>query len=195
MTERHQIARAGAILVATNALEDPNFARTVIYLLEHSLHGSLGVILNRPSELSVGRALPEWKSVVTDPAVLFNGGPMEPGGVLALGRQTASSPPATAPVEGAGWTDLGGDLGAIDLSAGPAGLGVPLDNLRLFQGYSGWGTRQLDAELSAGAWWVFHALPSDIFSIQPAQLRERVVRRQGAAWSAFLHAPDDASLN
>src|SRR3954452_7694325 len=85
-------AAAGRLLVATPLLGDPNFNRTVVYLLEHDGGGTVGVILNRPSHTPVGQVLPSWEDAVSGPAVVFNGGPVQPDGALCLGQAAANGP-------------------------------------------------------------------------------------------------------
>ena len=77
----------GKLLVATPDLEDPNFFRTVVLVLEHNLEGALGVVLNRPSAADVSELLPDWAVVAADPPVVFLGGPVQPESAIGLGRR------------------------------------------------------------------------------------------------------------
>ena len=77
-------AEAGSLLVATPALVDPNFAHTVVLLLDHDEDGALGVVLNRPSPVSVEEVLPGWDAVLAGPGVLFQGGPVATDSALAV---------------------------------------------------------------------------------------------------------------
>ena len=52
----------GQLLIAGPALLDPNFWRTVVLVVEHSDDGALGLVLNRPSETTVGEAVPQLES-------------------------------------------------------------------------------------------------------------------------------------
>ncbi len=76
----------GMLLVATSALQDPNFADTVVLLLDVSDDGALGVVLNRPSPILVVDVLEPWRDVVAEPEVLFRGGPVGVDGAIAVGR-------------------------------------------------------------------------------------------------------------
>lgn len=163
----------GRLLVATTLLLDSNFHRTVILLLEHNEEGSIGVVINRPTEVPVDQALPGWEEAAVEPQVLFSGGPVEPTGVLGVGR------------------DAEGDLGAAELELGPLAVGP----VRLFQGYAGWSAGQLVAELEEGAWWVIEAEPSDIFSDDPGELWYEVLGRQKDRRSMFRFWPDDPRSN
>src|SRR6202035_6008681 len=76
---------SGRLLVATPLLGDPNFRRTVILVVEDEPNeGTLGVVLNRPTEVPVGQVLESWTELVTGPSVAFRGGPVAPNSALAL---------------------------------------------------------------------------------------------------------------
>ena len=119
--------------------------------MEHNKEGTIGLVLNRPSPLTVLETVPEWRELVSPPDVVFVGGPVMPNNVVALGRVSATPH--------AGWSELPHGLGAVDLNADPADLGAALIALRLFAGYSGWGPSQLMDEVRDGAWWVFPVDP------------------------------------
>ena len=76
----------GRLLLATPPLEDPNFDRTVIYVLEHHDEGALGLVLNRPSPEQLGEPLDAWVELQTEPSQVFSGGPVEPDALIALAR-------------------------------------------------------------------------------------------------------------
>ena len=66
----------GHLLVATPQVEDPDFARRVVLVLDHGLHGALGVVIDRPGGVAVDQLLPRWHALATAPAELFTGGPV-----------------------------------------------------------------------------------------------------------------------
>jgi putative transcriptional regulator len=179
----------GRLLVATPTLYDPNFFRTVVLALEHRDDGALGVVLNRPSETVVGETLPDWSGVVTDPTVVFVGGPVSPDAAIGLAR--AGNPDDDAD----GWAPLFGHLGTIDLGRSPRDLRVEVQNLRVFAGYAGWSAGQLDGELDSGGWFVVDAAPDDVFTSDPGGLWASVLRRQGGKLAMFAAAPPHPSLN
>jgi putative transcriptional regulator len=180
--------RPGHLLVATLVIGDPNFDRSVVLLLDHDEAGSVGVVLNRPTALAVSIALPEWSELADEPAVLFEGGPVQANSILALGRAGAEEPVT-------GWAPLPGGLATVDLTLSPEAVGGDVDALRLFSGYAGWGPGQLEGEVEGGAWWVFDAEPDDPFSADPGELWWEVVRRQGPAYRIYQQAPTDISVN
>lgn len=174
----------GRLLVATPDLRDPNFSRTVVLMLEHGHDGALGVVLNRPIELSVAEVLPAWADLSTAPAFLFVGGPVAPTAVIGLGRG-----------DGPVFQPLFDGLGTLDLELDPTEYAPTMAGLRVFVGYSGWSTGQLEQEVDAGGWLVLDLLPDDPFSSDPSQLWQRVLRRQGGRVAMFASAPEDPSTN
>ena len=178
----------GMLLVATPPLADPNFDRTVVLLLEHGAGGSLGLVLNRPSELPVAAALPGWEDLTADPPVVFTGGPVASEAAIAIG--TRAGPPVRA-----GWEPVVGDVGTIDLHVDPEEAAAELGAVRIFAGYAGWSPGQLDGELAAGAWLVLPATPRDALDPDPDDLWRRVLLRQGGRTAWLANAPIDPSQN
>lgn len=180
----------GRLLVATSALVDPHFARTVVLLLDHDVDGSLGVVLNRPSPIPVASVLADWAPSVDVPEVLFEGGPVSPDAALAV-----AAVPEPRGVEPVGFRRLFGGCGIIDLDTPREVLAPAISRLRIFAGYAGWGSGQLDLELAEGSWYVVESLADDVFSPAPARLWSAVLRRQpgGLAWVSTK--PADPSRN
>jgi len=189
--ERMQPA-AGSLLIASATLLDPNFARCVLLILESNEDGSLGVILNQPSETPVSEVLDQWRDVVNPPGVFFRGGPVELNAALALGFLGDSVAVDEAPP---GWRQLTGSLGLIDLDTSPDDFLGRLSALRIYAGYAGWGAGQLDAEIAEGSWHVVPAQRSDLFSTTPDRLWREILRRQPPPLSMLATLPEDASLN
>ncbi|RJL24537.1 YqgE/AlgH family protein [Bailinhaonella thermotolerans] len=187
------VIRVGGLLVATPLLEDPNFRRSVVLIVEHDGSGStLGVVLNRPTEIEVTQVLPTWGGVVTGPSVVFQGGPVQLDSALGLASVRGDRE------EPLGWRRLLGPpfrLGAVDLDAPPEVLAAEIVSMRVFAGYSGWSAGQLDSEIREGAWYVVDALPEDAFSGDPSRLWRDVLRRQGGELAFVANCPDDPTLN
>jgi putative transcriptional regulator len=180
----------GRLLVATPLLADPNFVRTVVYLLEHDENGTVGVVVNRPSRTPVGQVLPAWHDAVCGPAVVFGGGPVQPDGALCLGRISGrlerEAPGLRRVVDGVCTVDLDGDA---------SGVATATDRLRVFAGHSGWSAGQLAEEIAQGGWWVVPGGSDDLFSADPRPLWTRVLRRQPPPLSLVSTFPADPLAN
>lgn len=180
----------GRLLVATPPLEDPNFDRTVVYVLEHRDDGALGVVINRPTGESLHEPLDRWTDLQASPESLFLGGPVEPDALIALAF-------AREPVidETDELSPVAGRVASADLTTDPAFVAAVAESVRIFRGYAGWGPGQLENEIDAGAWLVLDAEPADVFASEPDELWRAVLRRQSGRLAWLATAPDDLSAN
>jgi putative transcriptional regulator len=182
---------AGRLLVATPGLTDPNFERSVVLLVSHDSTGALGVVLNRATEVTVSDVLPDgWQILAAEPAVVFEGGPVQPEAALCLGRTKPGQ--KTVPD---GFHRVDGMVGTVDLSGDPTRLLGCVNEVRVFAGYAGWSAGQLETEVKAGGWFLFDALPGDAFMTRPDDLWQMVLRRQGGIIAAVAVFPSDPILN
>ena len=130
---------------------------------------------------------------MTGPAVVFRGGPVAPESAVALALVPGDDEPL-------GWRPLDGiplmsRIGLVDLDAPPELLAPEITSFRIFAGYAGWGSGQLQAEVDEGAWYVLAAEPGDAFAARPEQLWPGVLRRQGGDLAMVATFPDDPSAN
>jgi putative transcriptional regulator len=182
----------GQLLVATPLLEEPTFARSVVLLLDHDDDGTLGVVINRPTEVGVADVLPPWQPYATGPGVVFSGGPVALDSALALATVIGSTRSDDEPL---GWRRVVGALGLVDLDAPPELLAAEIGALRIFAGYAGWAAGQLAAEVESGAWYVIDGEPGDAFSADPKALWRSVLRRQRGDLAFVSTYPRDPSHN
>ncbi len=177
----------GQLLVASPHLHDPNFSHTVVYLLDHSTSGALGVIINRPSVVEVGAVLSGWADA--DPTgVLYHGGPVSQNCALGVAVACAAQPPR-------GWQGIDGSFGLVDLDAPVEQYSRHVRGVRIFAGYAGWDPGQLEEELSEDAWFVVDALPGDLLTAHAHTLWRAVLRRQTNDLVYLSTYVDDPSLN
>lgn len=180
---------AHRLLVAAPDLSDPEFFRSVVFLIEHDDTGTVGVIVNRPSHTPVGHILPDWQDAMTEPAVVFNGGPVQRDGALGLGQLRLAADAGT------GLRVVSGGLALVDLDADPAEVAGTASNLRVYAGHAGWEVGQLADEIERGGWYVVAGGLDDVFSADPGGLWRAVLRRQPAPLSLISTYPSDVALN
>lgn len=184
----------GKLLIASPTLSDPQFARTIVLLLDAGHDGALGVILNRPSEVDVGEVLLGWADLVSGPGVLFKGGPVETDSALAI-ADVGIAPSEDEAEEPIGWRRVFANVGMVDLDAPAELLGPALAGLRIFAGYAGWSAGQLEDEIAEGAWYVVAAEARDAFQSDPDRLWVEVLRRQGGQLAMLATMPVEPNLN
>jgi putative transcriptional regulator len=177
----------GQLLVAGADLFDPNFRRTVVLVTEHGEDGALGLVLNRPAEVTVGEAVPGLSPLVDETEHVFVGGPVDQRSVLVLAE--FDDPDECA-------ATVFGDVGFVRGDADIALAAGSTRRARVFAGYAGWGVRQLDDELAANGWIIADALREDVFGEHDGELWTDVVKRQGGGYFNLLATmPEDPSLN
>ena len=180
----------GQLLVAGPTLLDPNFVRTVVLVGEHNEDGALGVVLNRPSDTTVGEAVPDLGDLTGFDEPVHVGGPVQPSAVLVLAE---FQEPAQAPQL------VTGDVGFLALEDGEGDdishSSAELARARVFAGYAGWGPGQLESELERDDWIIADSLPEDVFDEDAATLWSRVLDRQGGQLRLVARMPLDPSHN
>ncbi len=191
-------ALTGRALLATPVIGDDRFAHSVILLVEHDASGALGLVLDQCTSTPLDAVLPDWAEHAAAPAVVFTGGPVAADRALGLVRLRPGAHPIGPNDTVTAIPRLGGEVGLIDLSADPDDLDTVLGVggcVRVFAGYAGWSPGQLEAEMSAGAWWTAEISVDDVFDPDPGTLWQRVVGRQPGERSLFARFPGDPNLN
>ncbi len=153
----------GVFLVASPSLNDPNFRGTVVLVLEHGSQGTLGLILNRPTEMLLSEALPDVAGLRGTNHRLFAGGPVQPGAMLLLSRLKEPQPEMRLVFDS---VYVGGTPELLERIIERA---APADRFRAFAGYAGWAPGQLGFEMRQGAWAVLSP-ESTLFEQDPALL-------------------------
>jgi putative transcriptional regulator len=176
----------GQLLLASPALQDPNFTRAVVLVSIHSEEGAMGVVLNRPSAVTVSEAVPQLEPAVAELEPVYVGGPVQPNSIVFLAEFLDPSPAGLLV------------LGRIGFPAPDAGIDELTDataRRRVFAGFAGWGEGQLDAEVDHGDWIAQAALPEDVFTDVPGELWSRVLTRKGGSYALIARMPPDPSVN
>ena len=179
----------GRLLVSTPQLDDGVFHRSVILMLQHDNNGAQGVVLNKPLGADVDSVLPGWGEHIAAPQTLFQGGPVQLDS--ALGLVTLAGGDDLPP----GSQRLFGSVAIVDLDTPPLLVMPEVGGIRIFAGYAGWSTGQLEGELRRGSWMVVDSLPADLLTDDPDHLWECVLRRQSSELAFVAYYPADPELN
>lgn len=179
----------GRLLVSTPQLDDGVFHRSVILVLQHDVNGAQGVVLNKPLGADVDSVLPGWGEHISSPQTLFQGGPVQLDSALGLitFRGGAEPPP--------GSKRLFGSVAIVDLDTPPTLVMPEVGGLRIFAGYAGWSSGQLEGELRRGSWFVVDSQSGDLLTGDPDHLWESVLRRQRGELAFVAYYPSDPELN
>jgi putative transcriptional regulator len=175
----------GKLLIAGPTLLDPNFWRTVVLVVEHTDDGALGLVLNRPSDTTVGDSVPQLESMVDLDEQLFIGGPVQPSSVIVLGQFEDPEQAALLSFD---------DVGVLGTSEDNE-PGVRVRQGRAFVGHAGWGPGQLDSELERGDWILEPSRHEDAFTTEPLELWRSVLTRKGGSYALVARMPPDPSVN
>jgi putative transcriptional regulator len=175
----------GRLLISGGGLFDPNFRHTVVLVGEHNAQGALGVVLNRPLDVTVAEAVPVLGALVKPGEPLFEGGPVQPHNPVLLAELVR---PELADILVFG--SVGFLVGEI-----PADIRPGIRRARVFAGYSGWGAGQLEAEIAEDAWILEPALEDDVFTDAPDTLWSRILERKGPEYRRLSRMPFDPSMN
>ncbi len=147
----------GVFLVASPNLSDPNFRQTVVLICEYGPEGTLGLIVNRPTEFLLSEALPKLPVLKGTSYVLFLGGPVQPTGILMLFRVGEKPADTRQVLQG---VYLGGNMETLErVITQPK----PIETFRAYAGYAGWAPGQLEFEMAIGSWATVQADPASIF--------------------------------
>lgn len=154
-------------LIAMPAMADPNFAQTLTYLCEHNEDGALGIVVNKPIDMTLSKLLEQIDVPLADAGLgespVHFGGPVQVDRGFVLHRPLGNWQSTLAISDDLGLTTSKDVLEAVGRGEGPKDVLVSL-------GYAGWSAGQLEQELAQNAWLTVEADPSLLFEV-PAQER------------------------
>ena len=172
---REELAK-GKFLVAGRRLTDPNFRETVVLLIEYGLEGAMGLVINRPSNVTLATVFPDIKELKQRKDIVYVGGPVAVNQMLLLIGSTETPEQATRVTEDVYISSSWKVLERLMKKTGKD------ERFRLFAGYAGWAPDQLDFERSRGDWHVLKAEAEMVFSQNPAELWPELIRRATVKW-------------
>jgi putative transcriptional regulator len=160
----------GKLLVASRRLGDPNFAQTVILLLEHSSQGAMGLVVNRPTRERLSALFPRVEGLQERAEALFLGGPVRRSQVLMLVRSNRQLEEAERVAEN------------LYVSASRPLLerilaGSSDTRFRVFSGYAGWAAGQLEREVFLGDWLTLPYDEDIVFAAHPSSIWPKLIER------------------
>ena len=164
---------AGRFLIAGEHLRDPNFAKTVVLLLNYGERGARGVVINRRSDVKLAAVFPRVSGLNQRPDTVYLGGPVSRNQLLILLRSDRPRRAAEHVVND------------IYLSTSRQVLVEALNRaaaVHVYAGYAGWAPGQLDHEVARGDW---HVLPADadtVFSDRPGEVWRELIEKGAVQW-------------
>jgi putative transcriptional regulator len=176
----------GVFLVAGKQLNDPNFLRTVILLLEYDATGALGLVINRPSQVSLAALLPDVEGLDDNTKTVFLGGPVGRNQLFLLVRSEVPPSDSKLVIDGIYASTSSETLREIasDTAADTA--------FHAYAGYAGWAAKQLDREVLRGDWLIAPADAPTVFDEDSESIWPDLVRRNTGTW---VHGPEIAPGN
>ncbi len=182
MTVETELA-APNFLIAVPQLGDPNFSRGVVLILEHGEHGSMGLVINRPTELGITEFCEsqnmKW-SGEGGGGLIFQGGPVQQERAFILHASEHEGPETEAVIDN---VRLSYSLESLKLLADK-----PPNRCRIYLGYAGWGPGQLAEELTAGAWLLGQPNDRLIFDIAADKVWEEALHEMGIDPVQLMHS-------
>lgn len=187
MAKKANSLAPGRFLISEPFMQDKNFQRTVIFLVDHNEMGSLGFVLNRKLEMSVDQLIEDFPHFL---APVFMGGPVEQNTLHYIHRLGEEIEGSLEIQEGVYW---GGDFEDLRTKV-RLGLARVSDVL-FFIGYSGWAPGQLEQELTQDSWIIAQETAQFVFQDDYTDLWRQILRNMGPNFQAISNYPIDPSLN
>jgi putative transcriptional regulator len=179
---------AGKLLISEPFLNDPNFARSVVLLTEHSDTGTLGFVVNHPSLLMVDDLIAD---IGAPNFPVFYGGPVATDTIHFIHRCPDRITDGEEIAKGVYW---GGNFETLKALMGQGE--VTQEEVKFFVGYSGWGEQQLQDEIKANTWIVSDQYDPDmVFSADEEQLWKDVIIHLGPKYAHISNFPQNPNLN
>jgi len=161
----------GDVLIADPKLQGSYFEGSVILITDHGTHGSMGVMVNKPTTMRLFHVLPEIKELKDRADILYLGGPVSPQSMVLLLKTQHLFDSSHLVFDDIYFS------GDVETLLNIIKKADPEDEYRVYSGYAGWGPGQLEGELARGVWRVLRAFPIDIFNDEPESVWERMIRR------------------
>ncbi len=177
----------GALLVSEPFLLDSYFKRAVVLIGEHDEHGTVGFILNKPTDVKINDAVEDFPEFDTP---LYFGGPVDTDSLFYIHTIGEKLKGAREIAKGIFW---GGDYEQLKLLIDTKQIHP--NQIRFYAGYSGWEPKQLDVEIKEKSWLLSSATAQFTFFNEAKDLWSQVLRSMGSEYAILANFPEDPSLN
>lgn len=164
----------GKLLVSAKHLRDPNFFKTAVLMLEHNEEAAMGLVINRPSSVTVATALCEHFNLPKTEDVIFVGGPVEPAALCILHNSGEYADGEIPFIDG---IHIGSSAETFEEVVNAATKPGSEIEYRIFSGYAGWGPHQLECEIARGDWYVVPCCPEHLFKCDTYTIFETLMDR------------------
>ncbi|MCS6924298.1 MAG: YqgE/AlgH family protein [Candidatus Binatia bacterium] len=185
ISQRTSELAKGKLLVADRNLLDPNFAETVVLLIDYTADGAMGVIINRPTTVALSELFPDSKALQRRSERVYIGGPVGRTQLLLL---------VQSPHHHEGAHKIFGDVyasGSRALLQQLAAETTPGERFRAYIGYAGWAPGQLDQEVTRGDWHILPATAALIFDTPPEAVWPELIRQGTVEWAKAPTAAEE----
>lgn len=177
----------GRLLISEPFLTDPYFRRSVVLLSEHGEEGTVGFIINKPTEVMLNEALKDFPEFS---AHIYFGGPVQPDSLHYIHRLGNKLEGSREIGSGIYW---GGEFEELKLLIDTRQVNP--EDIRFYAGYSGWGPQQLNEELDQKSWIVARLDHISAFSEKPRDLWKEALKSLGSDYAMIANFPEDPSMN
>lgn len=181
----------GHYLIAGCRLRDPNFFKTVVLLVEHNDEGAMGLVINRPSSITVSNALAGHFDLPDNGDLVYCGGPVVPGDLFVLHNMSEMEPNDSSIADGL-YVGCSGDTFERVISAVVQQQSV---DYRVYSGCAGWGPGQLEGELARGDWFTLPASAEFAFHQDPYCVWDEVLKQFHQAKRILPHSTPNPEAN
>jgi putative transcriptional regulator len=182
----------GHCLISAKRLRDPNFYKTVVLMVEHGADGAMGLVVNRPSSVTVAHALSEHFNLPETDDLVYVGGPVEPAALFILHNSEELDRSETPVIPG---VYVGSSEEVFEQIVRSSAEGNPDLQFRIYSGCAGWGPGQLEGEIGRGDW---HTLPADmeaIFAMDPYTIWDHLVGKVYESHRILQQPPGNPEWN
>jgi putative transcriptional regulator len=166
----------GKLLVASRGLKDPNFSQSVVLIIEYDRHGTVGLIINRPTGLKLATLLPEIRGLKQREDIVYIGGPVNRSLMMVLIHSGIKPEESSEVLKNVYVTSSRKLLEQITDKT------ETKERFRVYAGLSGWTPGQLENEIMRGGWHILQADAETIFDKESSDIWPELIRRSTLQW-------------